>query len=57
MNLKEISIIKTVFFNLYYLPLKKAIYAPFRVGRGVKIGNMGKRNSVTVYKIDGQILF
>ena len=39
---KDISIIKTLFFNFYYLSFKEAIRMPFHVGKSVKIKHMGK---------------
>lgn len=37
---------KTIFINFYYLPLKRAIKLPIRVSYDVKIGALGKRDSV-----------
>lgn len=37
---------KTIFINLYYLPLKRAIKLPIRVSHDVKIGALGKRDSI-----------
>lgn len=39
---------KTLLFNFYYLPLKKAIKLPMRVSHKVKIGKMGKRDAVVI---------
>lgn len=42
------NIPKTLLFNFYYLPFKKAIHFPIYVGKGVKIVALGDRNSVQV---------
>lgn len=52
---KFLSIPKTIFFNFYYFPIKKAIKLPIRVSRKVKIGSMGSRNSVRLMDIRGRI--
>ena len=46
MKLREYSIIKTLFFNFYYLPFKTALSFPFRVAKGVKISDMGSKRSI-----------
>lgn len=53
--MKDISILKTLYFNFYYLPFKSALKMPFRVGKKVKINGMGKRSSVQVKDIDKHI--
>lgn len=53
--MKDISILKTLYFNFYYLPFKSAMRMPFRVGKKVKIDNMGKRNSVKVENLQKHI--
>ena len=52
---KDISIIKTLFFNFYYLSFKEAIRMPFHVGKSVKIKHMGKRTSVKVQNVKKHI--
>jgi len=42
----SISLIKTLLFNFYYLRFGDALKFPFLIGRNIKIGSMGKRNSV-----------
>lgn len=37
---------KTLFINFYYLPVKRAIKLPIRVSYDVKIGSLGKRDSI-----------
>lgn len=53
--MKGISIIKTLYFNFYYLPFKDALKMPFRVGKSVNIKNMGKRNSIKVQNTNKHI--
>lgn len=53
--MKDISILKTLYFNFYYLPFMSAMKMPFRVGKNVKIDNMGKRNSVKVENLQKHI--
>lgn len=44
----DISLIKTLYFNFYYLRFKDAFKFPFRVYKGVKIGCMGSRDCITI---------
>lgn len=53
--MKDISILKTLYFNFYYLPFKSAFKFPFRIGKYVKIGNMGKKESVYVEDVNKHI--
>lgn len=46
----NISIFKTIYFNLYYLSFRQALKFPIRVARNTKILNMGKRSSVILQK-------
>ncbi len=48
MKWKNIDICKTLYFNFYYLPFRSALALPFRVAPGVKISDMGSRNSVVL---------
>ena len=47
-KIKNLSIIKTLYFNFYYLPFRSAIKMCFLVEKNVKIGCMGKRSNVVV---------
>ena len=53
--MKDISILKTLYFNFYYLPFRAALKFPFRVGKHVKIGCMGKKESVYVENVNKHI--
>lgn len=53
--MKDISFLKTLYFNFYYLPFQSALKLPFRVGKHVKIGKMGKKESVHVENINRHI--
>lgn len=53
--MKDISILKTIYFNFYYLPFRAALKLPFRIGKHVKIGCMGKKESVYVENVNKHI--
>lgn len=47
---KLLDLPKTLLFNFYYLPFKKAIKLPIRVSHKVRIGKMGKRGALVIEK-------
>lgn len=51
----NISILKTIYFNFYYLPIKEAIKFPIRVAKNTKILNMGNKSSLKLQS--GSTLF
>lgn len=54
----QISIIKTIFINLYYFNLKDAIKLPIIVGRRTKIESLGSHDSILIEKnFNGHICF
>lgn len=52
---KVLSIPKSLYFNLYYLPLSQAIYMPLRVSHDVIVGKMGNRNAVRIKNVREKI--
>lgn len=44
----HVSLMKTLYFNVYYFPIKQAIKLPVLVGRKMKLKNMGARTSVRI---------
>ena len=42
LNLNEIAVIKSLYYNFVALPLRKAIYFPIVIGRNAKIRKIGK---------------
>lgn len=45
-NIFRYSILKTILFNLYYLPLSRALSFPLKVYHGVKVKSLGRRSAM-----------
>lgn len=49
------SILKTIFLNFYYFPLKVAIHFPLKVAKNTEIISVGERNSIEINSVSQRI--
>lgn len=49
------SILKTLWFNFYYLPIRKAVFLPIRVAKKTKILSMGAHDAVEINNVKQKI--